>query len=67
MDGPDLPAFDEPVTADVFMSRWPTAAHKSELISGVLYFTGTFDERDVVIAERTSPGRRVLLRRCPMW
>jgi hypothetical protein len=34
---------------------------KTELMWGVLLFTGTFDERDVAIAERAYPGRRVLL------
>lgn len=63
MPGPDLPAAEAPFTPDVVLARWPTGAVKRELIGGVLYFTGSFDERDVVIAERTYPGRRAMVNR----
>lgn len=56
-----LPRVGEPFTVDALLQRWPTAAEKAELVDGVLLFTGTFDERDVVTARRTYPGRRVLL------
>lgn len=59
--GPDLPPPDEPIGVEAFRSRWPTGAEKSELSHGVLQFTGPFDERDVEIAQRTYPGRQVLL------
>lgn len=49
------------MTVEVLLHRWPTAAEKVELGRGVLLFTGVFDERDLAIAERTYPGRRVLL------
>lgn len=61
MPGPDLPAPYEPMTVDALLHRWPTAAEKAELVYGVLWFTGSFDERDVLIAQRAYPGRRVLL------
>ncbi|MFC1428592.1 hypothetical protein ACEZCY_36060 [Streptacidiphilus sp. N1-12] len=61
MPGPDLPAAHAPFTVDALLARWPSAVEKTELISGVLLFTGNFDERDIVAAERTYPGRRVLL------
>ncbi|WP_157858038.1 hypothetical protein [Streptomyces durhamensis] len=32
-----------------------------ELVSGVLIFTGHFDERDLATARRTYPGRRPVL------
>lgn len=59
--GPDLPAPDQPVTAEACLHRWPSAAQRTELINGILLFTGNFDERDITTAERTYPGRRVLL------
>ncbi|MFJ6592962.1 hypothetical protein ACIQPP_19560 [Streptomyces violaceusniger] len=49
------------MTAKALLHRWPTSALKAELIRGVLVFSGAFDERDVITAERTYPGRRVLL------
>jgi len=61
MPGPDLPLPQSPFTVDALLARWPSAIEKTELINGVLLFTGTFDERDVATAERTYPGRRVLL------
>ncbi|MFE2738324.1 hypothetical protein [Streptomyces sp. NPDC059349] len=63
MTGPDLPTAEAPLTPEVVLSRWPTSVSKRELIDGVLYFTGSFDEWDVVIAERTYPGRRALINR----
>ncbi|WP_330481493.1 DUF2399 domain-containing protein [Streptomyces sp. NBC_00724] len=59
--GPDMPAPDQPVTAEACLHRWPSAVQRTELINGVLLFTGNFDERDITTAERTYPGRRVLL------
>jgi hypothetical protein len=56
-----LPPVGEPFTIDALLHRWPTGAEKSELVRGVLLFSGTFDERDVATAQRTYPGRRVLL------
>lgn len=61
MGGPSLPPANEPLAPDVVLSRWPTSATKRELIHGVLYFTGSFDERDIDTAERTYPGRRALI------
>lgn len=61
MLGPDLPAPTEPFTPDAQQQRWPTAATACELIDGALIFTGKFDQRDVEIAQRTYPGRRVQL------
>jgi hypothetical protein len=49
------------MTAEALLHRWPTSTFKAELINGVLVFTGEFDERDVVTAERAYPGRRALL------
>ncbi|MGW7639112.1 hypothetical protein [Streptomyces decoyicus] len=34
---------------------------RTELIHGVLLFTGDFDERDATTARRTYPGRQVLV------
>ncbi|MFD7781008.1 hypothetical protein [Streptomyces sp. NPDC059753] len=61
MPGPDLPPASQPMTVEALPARCPTSAHNSELIDGVLYFTGTFDERDKACAERTYPGRRALI------
>lgn len=61
MSGPDLPEPDQPITVDVWSHRWPTSVEKVELIDGVILFQGEFDERDVEIAARTYPGRRVVL------
>lgn len=36
-------------------------SEKIELIDGCPYFYGTFDERDVVTAERAFPGRRAVI------
>ncbi|WP_326623928.1 MULTISPECIES: hypothetical protein [unclassified Streptomyces] len=59
--GPDLPAADQPMTTEALLHRWPSASMRTELVYGVLLFTGNFDERDAAIAQRTYPGRRVLL------
>ena len=61
MPGPHLPPPHAPFTLDALLARWPSAVEKVELVSGVLLFTGDFDERDVIVAERTYPGRRGLL------
>ncbi|WP_329580765.1 hypothetical protein [Streptomyces sp. NBC_01361] len=45
------------------LARRPTGAWKTELVGGVLYFYGEFDERDIATAERTYPGRRALINR----
>ncbi|MGI8335379.1 Uma2 family endonuclease [Actinomadura scrupuli] len=58
---PGLPPADEEILADVFGARWPTGAEKAELEDGCPVFYGTWDERDVEIAQRTYPGRVVLL------
>ncbi|MEV2255853.1 hypothetical protein AB0I94_35750 [Streptomyces sp. NPDC050147] len=63
MNGPDLPEAEAPMLTQVLVARWPTGATKSELIHGVLYFTGAFDQRDVATAERAYPGRRALVNR----
>ncbi|MGK7235787.1 hypothetical protein [Streptomyces hygroscopicus] len=46
------------MTVAACLDRWPTAP---ELIHGVLLFTGDFDQRDAITAQRTYPGRRVLV------
>lgn len=61
MPGPDLPQPDELFSIDVYQYRWPTGAEKAELWDGVLVFYGDFDHRDVDIAQRAYPGRRVRL------
>ncbi|MFZ3562802.1 hypothetical protein [Streptomyces sp. BH055] len=61
MHGPDLPSPDEPMTTEAVLARWPTGVRKRELVHGVIYFYGAFDERDVDIAERAYPGRRALV------
>lgn len=61
MPGPDLPPPAAPMTAEVLLARWPTAAPKAELFHGVLIFAGDFDERDVETARHTYPGRRLVL------
>ncbi|ONI76955.1 hypothetical protein ALI144C_33075 [Actinosynnema sp. ALI-1.44] len=61
MNGPDLPSPDELFDIDAWQYRWPTGAEKVELCRGVIVFTGQFDERDTVIAQRTYPGRHVVL------
>ncbi|WP_338704348.1 hypothetical protein V2W30_41250 (plasmid) [Streptomyces sp. Q6] len=63
MFGPDLPPASEPMTFEAFLARWPTGAWKTEMIDGVVYFYGEFDERDVQVAERAYPGRRALINR----
>ncbi|WP_328541167.1 hypothetical protein OHT17_50970 [Streptomyces sp. NBC_00371] len=62
-NGPDLPDPREPMTVEAVLTRWPTGAWKRELIDGVIYFYGEFDQRDIEIAQRTYPGRRVLVNR----
>jgi hypothetical protein len=59
--GPDLPPADREIEVDVFAARWPTAAEKVELEDGCPVFYGTWDERDLEIAERAYPGREVRL------
>ena len=59
--GPDLPPADAHIDVDVFSSRWPTAAEKTELEEGCPVFYGEWDERDVQIAQRAYPGRTVRL------
>ncbi|MEU9057191.1 hypothetical protein AB0D37_43730 [Streptomyces sp. NPDC048384] len=49
------------MTVDAQLHRWPIGARKVELFSGVLVFTGDFDERDLETARRTYPGRRPVL------
>lgn len=49
------------MTLDAVLHRWPMAVHKTELVHGVLLFAGHFDERDVATAQRTYPGRRIIL------
>lgn len=61
MPGPDLPAPGEPMTVEACLHRWPSGVHRTELIYGVLVFAGQFDDRDIATAQRTYPGRRVLL------
>ncbi|MFF1736527.1 hypothetical protein [Streptomyces sp. NPDC058247] len=61
MPGPDLPPATQPMTVQALLARRPMGAHNSELTDGILYFTGTFDERDKTCAERTYPGRRALI------
>ncbi|GAB3894631.1 hypothetical protein ACFQ1S_02900 [Kibdelosporangium lantanae] len=61
MNGPDLPTPDELFDIDTWRHRWPTGTEKAELYAGILVFSGQFDQRDVTIAERTYPGRRVVL------
>ncbi|MCW2912503.1 MAG: hypothetical protein JWN52_571 [Actinomycetia bacterium] len=62
---PGLPSADEEIPADVFGARWPTGAEKVELEDGCPVFYGTWDERDVEIAQRTYPGRVVRLDQAP--
>lgn len=61
MPGPDLPTTDEPFSIDAYQHRWPTGAEKVELWDGVLVFYGDFDQRDLDIAQRAYPGRRIRL------
>ncbi|MGW7261166.1 hypothetical protein [Streptomyces sp. NPDC054834] len=49
------------MTVAARLGRWPTAPIRTEVIHGVLLFTGDFDERDAITARRTYPGRRVLV------
>lgn len=61
MTGADVPPTDEPMTVAARLERWPTAPMRTELIHGVLLFTGDFDEREATTAQRTYPSRRVLV------
>ncbi len=61
MTGPDLPDPNELFDIGVWRDRWPSGTYKAELFAGVLVFSGEFDHRDVETAQRTYPGRRVLL------
>ncbi|MFD4862863.1 hypothetical protein [Streptomyces atratus] len=49
------------MTTEALLHRWPSAPMRTELVHGVMLFTGEFDERDTAVAQRTYPGRRVLL------
>ncbi|MEV6769552.1 hypothetical protein AB0N05_13085 [Nocardia sp. NPDC051030] len=63
MAGPDLPKPDKPFTLDDWLHRWPASVYATELHDGVLVFIGrdSFTPRDVEAAQRTYPGRRILL------
>lgn len=61
MPGPDLPPAPAPMTTEALVSRWPTATERVELVQGVIIFTGRFDERDLITAQRAYPGRRCVL------
>lgn len=61
MHGPGLPPATEPMTADALLSRWPTGVEHVELVHGVIVFSGRFDQRDLVTAQRAYPGRRPVL------
>lgn len=61
MAGPDLPAPHELFGIEAWECRWPSGTHKAELVAGVLVFSGEFDRRDVEIAQRAYPGRRIVL------
>ncbi|NUT51155.1 MAG: hypothetical protein HOV94_28195 [Saccharothrix sp.] len=60
-EGPDLPPPHEGFSLDAWAYRWPTGTEKCELVDGVPVFYGDFDERDVEIARRAYPGRRIVL------
>ncbi|MFJ2627668.1 hypothetical protein ACIO6T_30780 [Streptomyces sp. NPDC087532] len=49
------------MTTEALLHRWPSAPMRTELVYGVMLFSGDFDERDAAIARRTYPGRQVLL------
>jgi hypothetical protein len=49
------------LTHEVLRRRWPTGAKKVGIYDGAALFSGDFDERDVEIAQRAYPGRRVVL------
>jgi hypothetical protein len=61
MNGPDLPLPGELFDIGAWQHRWPTGTEKAELYAGILVYSGQFDERDVVTAQRTYPGRQVIL------
>jgi hypothetical protein len=63
--GTDLPPSEEKIGIDVFGYRWPTGAEKAELWDGCPVFYGTWDERDVEIAQRAYPGRVIRLDQDP--
>ncbi|MET9499545.1 hypothetical protein [Streptomyces sp. NPDC006552] len=44
----ELPPPDQPMTVAATLARWPTGAWKRELLYGVLYFYGEFDQRDII-------------------
>lgn len=58
---PDLPPPHVEFSIDAWAYRWPTGTEKCELMRGIPVFYGDFDERDVEIAQRTYPGRRIVL------
>jgi hypothetical protein len=58
MAGPDLPGPREPFTT-AHLQRWPMGAERTELLDGALYWLGEFDERDVMMARRVMPGKRI--------
>lgn len=59
----DLPEPDQLFDHDSWLSRWPSGVQKTEMFFGVLVFYPyeRFDARDVDTAERTYPGRVVVL------
>ncbi len=63
MAGAELPKPDKPFSLDDWLHRWPASVYATELHDGVLVFIGrdSFELRDVEAAQRTYPGRRVLL------
>jgi hypothetical protein len=58
MAGPDLSGPREPFTT-AHLQRWPMGAERTELLDGALYWLGEFDERDVMMARRVMPGKRI--------
>lgn len=55
MPGADVPGADEPMPVAACPELWPTAPMCTELIHGVLLFTGDIDERDAT-AQQTYPA-----------
>jgi hypothetical protein len=60
-EGPDLPAPHVGFSIDAWAHRWPTGVERCELMGGIPVFQGNFDQRDVEIAQRTYPGRRIVI------
>src|SRR6478609_6082148 len=59
-DGHELAAAGRVLRLDS-LDRWPVGARKCEMVRGRAVWEGPWDERDVEIARRTFPGRRVYL------